>query len=137
MKRVLLITTLLTLSPMAIADDDSKRANTVMKKLMMDKVKEKVLHPVSKEVIRRVKLIGEKNKDITPSVALKSLGALIKTVEKVIEPTVEIKTKDTKLRIKLLKFKNLKLNYKNKNQNLDLKFETDLETTKLGFSLNF
>ena len=137
MKRVLLITTLLTLSPMALADDDSKRANTVMKKLMMDKVKEKVLRPVSKEVIRRVKLIGEKNKDITPSVALKSLGALIKTVEKVIEPTVEIKTKDTKLRIKLLKFKNLKLNYKNKNQNLDLKFETDLETTKLGFSLNF
>ena len=137
MKRVLLITTLLTLSPMALADDDSKRANTVMKKLMMDKVKEKVLRPVSKEVIRRVKLIGEKNKDITPSVALKSLGALIKTVEKVIEPTVEIKTKDTKLQIKLLKFKNLKLNYKNKNQNLDLKFETDLETTKLGFSLNF
>ena len=137
MKRVLLITTLLTLSPMALADDDSKRANTVMKKLMMDKVKERVLHPVSKEVIRRVKLIGEKNKDITPSVALKSLGALIKTVEKVVEPTVVIKTKDTKLQIKLLKFKNLKLNYKNKNQNLDLKFETDLKTTKLGFSLNF
>ena len=136
MKRTLLITTLL-LSPLAMAKDDSERANAVMEKLMIDKVKKKILHPVSKEVIRRVELLANKHKDITPSVALKSLGALIKTVEKVIEPTVVIKTKDTKLQIKLLKFKNLKLNYKNKNQNLDLKFETDLKTTKLGFSLNF
>ena len=137
MKRALLITTLLAISPMAMAEKgDALRASETIERLFKQKVEDKVLKPGVKGLLLKAeKMVG--NTKIEPSAGLKSLGLLIKTVEKVMEPTVVIETTDTKLKIKLLKFKNLKLDYTNKNQNLNLKFETDLKTTKLGFSLNF
>ena len=137
MKRALLITTLLTLSPMAMAKDDMKRAVKFIEKTAIEKITEKVVKPVEKRLLKKVAALVVIQTKSAPSAALKSLGALVKVIEQAVEPTVVIKTKDTKLKIKLLKFKNLKLDYKNKNQNLNLKFETDLKTTKFGFSMNF
>ena len=137
MKRALLITTLLTLSPMAMAKDDMKRAVKFIEKTAIEKITEKVVKPVEKRLLKKVAALVVIKTKSAPSAALKSLGALVKVIEQAVEPTVVIKTKDTKLKIKLLKFKNLKLDYKNKNQNLNLKFETDLKTTKFGFSMNF
>ena len=137
MKRALLITTLLTLSPMAMAKDDMKRAVKFIEKTAIEKITEKVVKPVEKRLLKKVAALVVVKTKSAPSAALKSLGALVKVIEQAVEPTVVIKTKDTKLKIKLLKFKNLKLDYKNKNQNLNLKFETDLKTTKFGFSMNF
>ena len=136
MKRALLITTLL-LSPMATAEKgDTQRASNTIERLAREEIIKRVESPIKRGLLTKAsKLIGKNNKE--PSLEMKSLGALIKTVESVVEPSVVIETTDTKLKIKLLKFKNLKLDYTNKNQNLNLKFETDLKTTKLGFSLNF
>ena len=136
MKRALLITTLL-ISPMAMAEKgDTERASNTIEKLAREEIIKRVESPIKRGLLSKAsKLIGKGNKE--PSLEMKSLGALIKTVESVVEPTVVIETKDTKLKIKILKFKNLKLDYTNKNQDLKLNFETDLKTTKLGFSLNF
>ena len=137
MKRALLITTLLTISPMTMAEKgDTQRASNTIERLAREEIIKRVESPIKRGLLTKAsKLIGKSSEE--PSLEMKSLGALIKTVESVVEPSVVIETTDTKLKIKLLKFKNLKLDYTNKNQNLNLKFETDLKTTKLGFSLNF
>ena len=137
MKRALLITTLLTISPMTMAEKgDTQRASNAIERLAREEIIKRVESPIKRGLLNKAsKLIGKSSEE--PSLEMKSLGALIKTVESVVEPSVVIETTDTKLKIKLLKFKNLKLDYTNKNQNLNLKFETDLKTTKLGFSLNF
>ena len=119
-----------------MAENDEKRAIKAIETVIAQKVTEKVANPLKTALVKRAKKFAKKF-EAKPTAQIKALGAFLKVAKEIAEPTLEIKTEDSKLKIKLLQFKSLKLNYINKNNDLNLNFETDLKKTSLGLKMSF
>ena len=136
MKRLITTLTLLTLSTSVMAGNNEKRAIKAIETVIVQKVTEKVANPLKTVLIKRAKKFAKKF-ETKPTPTIKAIGGILKLAKEIAEPTLEVTTEDSKLKIKLLQFKSLKLDYKNKNNDLNLNFETDLKKTTLGLKMSF
>ena len=136
MRTIITILTLLTFSATIQADESEKRAVKAIETVMMMKADEKILKPIKKILIKKGKKIAKKF-ETKPTPTIKAIAGLLQVARKIAEPTLDVKTEEGKLKIKLLEFKQLRLNYNSDNSNLKLNFETDLKKTTLGLKMSF
>lgn len=135
MKTILTIA-ILIFSTSTMAGNSEKRAIKAIETVVMQKVTEKVANPIKKILIKKGKKIAKKF-ETKPTPTIKAIAGLLQVARKIAEPTLDVKTEEGKLKIKLLEFKQLRLNYNSDNSNLKLNFETDLKKTTLGLKMSF